>query len=118
MSSVSKVGFIKSAVRPLPIYQPKFYLDEKAMSQIVDQPEDPIEWENHRAFLDDEDATHMKPSRQRFIRQKTIKKFKWNHFVYDFCKNYEAIREEAREKSRGTKTLARIENSHSWLGER
>ncbi|KAM9962287.1 hypothetical protein ACTFIR_005190 [Dictyostelium discoideum] len=116
----SKLGFVHQATQNVLFKQPRFYL-ESSKPQFIDSIIDISgiqRWNNDRNKRTNQFSDRfVKPSRVKFLRKKQVQKYKWDHFVYDVCNNYEYIRENAREISREPNRLAKIERANSWLGD-
>ncbi|EAL73544.1 hypothetical protein DDB_G0268182 [Dictyostelium discoideum AX4] len=117
----SKLGFVHQATQNVLFKQPRFYLEASSKGQFADSIVDLSgiqRWNNDRSKIGNQFSNRfVKPSRVKFLRKKQVQKYKWDHFVYDVCKNYEFIRENAREISREPNRLAKIERANSWLGD-
>ncbi|KAK5576352.1 hypothetical protein RB653_007493 [Dictyostelium firmibasis] len=118
----SKIGFVRQATKQIVYKQPRFYLNAKEagtkFTDSINDDEDILTWTNDREPMGEEYAIrHVKSSRVKFLRKKAVQKYKWDHFLNYICENYETVRENAREISRGPNRLAKIERANAWLGD-
>ncbi|KAF2068185.1 hypothetical protein CYY_010491 [Polysphondylium violaceum] len=113
------IGFVRSAAKGLQ-YRVPFAINhdlDNNFEFVDEQLNEELFWKNDRYIANPYTQTHMKPSREKFLRSKRIEKYKYNQFLCYVNENYDLIRESAREISRGPYKLAKIEQANQWLGE-